>query len=468
MAAVKNLGAVVLAACALAAWATVAASAAAQQPGLHLVVLQGEDGENVIEQGAEVPTLVEVRDRNELPVAGASVVFLLGDGGTATLNAGLREVSLTTNALGQAAVMVNPVAVGLVELSVAATFMGETAEALIVQTNFATAADAEAGVVPVDDPEPAVAPPVVAGRPVEAAEGGGGLGTGAILGLAGAGGAVGVGLAVAGGGDSPPPVTPPVTPPEPPASVPSRPSTPSVSAGNGLLDVSWSAPASNGATINDYDVQYRRSGAAGWEDHPGQFLDRRATIGNLQNGTTYEVRVRAGNSVGKGDWSPSGTGTPVAPASVPSRPSAPSISAGDGPAGRQLERAGVERGDDRRLRRAVSPVGRDGVAGPPRAVPRPSGDDWESGERYDLRGPGPRGELGGQGGLVAERYGHAGGVGHGAVRAVGTVGLWRATVCWTSVGTRRRRTGRRSTTTTCSIGARARRRGGTIPGRSSA
>ena len=329
MAAVKNLGAVVLAACALAAWATVAASAAAQPPGLHLVVLQGEDGENVIEQGAQVPTLVEVRDLNELPVAGASVVFLLGDGGTATLNAGLREVSLTTNALGQAAVMVNPVAVGLVELSVAATFMGETAEALIVQTNFATAADAEAGVVPVDDPEPAVAPPVVAGRPVEAAEGGGGLGTGAILGLAGAGGAVGVGLAVAGGGDSAPPVRPP-DPPDPPASVPSRPSAPSVSAGDGLLDVSWNAPASNGATINDYDVQYRRSGAAGWADHPGQFLDRRATIGNLQNGTTYEVRVRAGNSVGKGDWSPSGTGTPVAPATVPSRPSAPSVSAGDG------------------------------------------------------------------------------------------------------------------------------------------
>ena len=329
MAAVKNLGAVVLAACALVAWVTVAA--AAQEPGLHLVVLQGEDGENVIEQGAQVPTLVEVRDLNELPVAGASVVFLLGDGGTATLNAGLREVSLTTNALGQAAVMVNPVAVGLVELSVAATFMGETAEALIVQTNFATAADAEAGVVPVDDPEPAVAPPVVAGRPAEAA-GGGGLGTGAILGLAGAGGAVGVGLAVAGGGDSPPPVRPPdpPDPPEPPASVPSRPSAPSISAGDGLLDVSWNAPASNGATINDYDVQYRRTGAAGWEDHPGQFLDRRATIGNLQNGTTYEVRVRAGNSVGKGDWSPSGTGTPVAPASVPSRPSAPSISAGDG------------------------------------------------------------------------------------------------------------------------------------------
>ncbi len=304
MAAVKSLGVVVLGACALVAWATMETSAAAQGPGLRLVVLQGQDGENVIGQGAQVPTVVEVRDRNELPVAGASVLFLLGEGGTATLNAGLREVSLTTNALGQAAVMVNPVAVGVVELSVAATFMGETVGVTIVQTNLATAADAEAGVVPVDDPEHAVGGPV-AGAGGVAAAAGGGLGTGAILGLAGAGGAVGVSLAVAGGGGDAPA-------PDPPARVPSRPSAPSVSAGDGLLDVTWSAPASNGAVIDDYDLRHRRSGGT-WEDHPGEFLDLRATIEGLENGTTYEVQVRAGNAVGKGDWSPSGTGAPIDP-----------------------------------------------------------------------------------------------------------------------------------------------------------
>ena len=57
-----------------------------------------------------MPTVVEVRDRNDLPVSGASVVFLLGEGGTATLNAGLSQVAVTTNALGQAAVTVNPIA----------------------------------------------------------------------------------------------------------------------------------------------------------------------------------------------------------------------------------------------------------------------------------------------------------------------------------------------------------------------
>ena len=77
---------------------------ASQEEGLRIVVIEGEDRVNIMGQGTAVPTVVEVRDRNDLPVSGASVVFLLGDGGTATLNAGLSQIALTTNALGQAAV----------------------------------------------------------------------------------------------------------------------------------------------------------------------------------------------------------------------------------------------------------------------------------------------------------------------------------------------------------------------------
>ena len=106
MAGIRNFSAVALIVCALLAGAA-AVSAAAQDAGLRIVVLEGEDSVNIIEQGTAVPTLVEVRDRNDLPVAGASVLFLLGEGGTATLNAGLQQVALTTNALGQAAVTVN-------------------------------------------------------------------------------------------------------------------------------------------------------------------------------------------------------------------------------------------------------------------------------------------------------------------------------------------------------------------------
>ena len=330
MARVKTVGAVVLAVCAGLAWRSpVEAAAAAQEPSLRIVVLEGQGRENVIEREAEVPTLVEVRDGNDLPVSGASVLFVLAEGGTATLNAGLRQVARPTNALGQAAVMVNPVAVGVVELAVTATFGGETATAAIVQTNFATDEDAAAGVLPTDVAETGAA----AGDPEGggAAESVGGLGTGAILGLAGAGAAVGVGVAVAGGGDSSPPPSPP-TRPEPSASVPSAPSPPTLRPGDGELAVSWGAPADNGAAIIDYDVRHRPVGGGGWTETLGRTATR-VTITDLSNGTTYEIQVRARNSVGRGPWSPSARGAPMSSASAPSRPAPPTLTAGDGELG---------------------------------------------------------------------------------------------------------------------------------------
>ena len=99
-------------------------TAGAQETGLRIVVLEGEDGVNIIAQGTAVPALVEVRDRNDLPVSGAAVLFLLGDGGTAALDVGVRQVAATTNALGQAAVTVNPLTPGTIELTVNASFQG--------------------------------------------------------------------------------------------------------------------------------------------------------------------------------------------------------------------------------------------------------------------------------------------------------------------------------------------------------
>ena len=67
---------------------------------------------------------------------------------------------------------------------------------------------------------------------------GGGLGTGAILGIVGAGAAAGVGVAVAGGGGDP--VGPAPTPdPRPAPSAPSAPSAPRLEAGDGELTVRW-------------------------------------------------------------------------------------------------------------------------------------------------------------------------------------------------------------------------------------
>ena len=329
MTGIRNVRAVALIVCALLA-AGPAASASAQDAGLRIVVLEGEDSVNIIEQGTAVPTLVEVRDRNDLPVAGASVLFLLGEGGTATLNAGLQQVALTTNALGQAAVTVNPLASGAVQLSVNATFQGQTAAAAIVQTNFATAAEAAAVGVGATGGAGGGAGAGAGGAAGGAA--GGGLGTGAVVGIAGAVAGAAVGVGVATGGDDPSPPPPP--PPPPAASAPSAPSPPALTAGDGQLGVSWTAPSDNGAAIDDYDARYR-TGGGNWTELPDtvQSTATSATITGLTNGTAYEVQVRAGNSVGDGAWSASATATPVASASAPSAPSAPTLMAGDGQLG---------------------------------------------------------------------------------------------------------------------------------------
>ena len=199
---------------AMVVWAgIVAASAAAllaaanQGEGLRIVVLEGEDSVNIIGQGTAVPTVVEVRDRKDLPVSGASVVFLLGEGGTATLNAGLSQVAVATNALGQAAVTVNPLASGAVQLQVSAAFQGQTATAAIVQTNVATAA--AAGGATGGAAGTAGAGGGTGGATGAAAGGGagGGLGTGGVVGVvAGSVGAAVAGVAVARDAAPAPPV----------------------------------------------------------------------------------------------------------------------------------------------------------------------------------------------------------------------------------------------------------------------
>ena len=208
---VRNVRAVALAVCALLAASPSVESAVVQEAALRIVVLEGDDRVNIIEGGTTVPTRVEVRDREDLPVSGASVQFQLEEDGPATLNGGLRQVTLTTDALGQAAVTVNLIASGAAQLSVTATFQGQTTTEVIVHTNFATVAEAEAAGVeaPADvgrETGGAVGGDIGVGGDTGGDAGGvvaadGGLGTGAMVGiLGGVGAAVGVGVAVAGGG----------------------------------------------------------------------------------------------------------------------------------------------------------------------------------------------------------------------------------------------------------------------------
>ncbi len=73
------------------------------QDGLTIKVLEGEDGVNIIQKNTAVKPVVEVRDRNNLPVAGATVVFILPDSGpSATFARGSRVLTVRTNSAGRA------------------------------------------------------------------------------------------------------------------------------------------------------------------------------------------------------------------------------------------------------------------------------------------------------------------------------------------------------------------------------
>ena len=129
---------------------------AAQTAALKIVVLEGEDAVNLIDKKTAVKPTVEVRDRNDLPIAGALVRFSIR-GRAAAFNNGVRELSLTTDSLGRAAVSeLSPLGRGAIEIQVNASYQGQTAVATIHQTNFATAAQAaQAGRMPPQGAQPA-------------------------------------------------------------------------------------------------------------------------------------------------------------------------------------------------------------------------------------------------------------------------------------------------------------------------
>ena len=91
------------------------------------------------------------------------------------------------------------------------------------------------------------------------------------------------------------------------AEAPDAPSAPTLTAGQTWLEASWTAPADNGSAITGYDVHYRETGG-NWTDanHTGTGTTKR--IEGLTADTAYQVRVRASNAEGTGDWSPAASG----------------------------------------------------------------------------------------------------------------------------------------------------------------
>jgi hypothetical protein len=170
-------------------------------PALRIVVLEGEDAVNVIQQKTAVAPVVEVRDRNNVPVAGASVTFTIG-GNAASFAGGVQTITVATNAAGQAAAAaINPLASGAVQIQVAAAFQGQTAAATIVQTNVLTAAQA-AGAAGASSGSAGGGTSTAAGG--GAAGGGGGI-SATTIGIAAAavgGGALAANQLIGGGGNT--------------------------------------------------------------------------------------------------------------------------------------------------------------------------------------------------------------------------------------------------------------------------
>jgi hypothetical protein len=168
------------------------------QSGLKIVVVEGEDAVNIIQQKTAVAPVVEVRDRNDQPVAGAVVNFAIR-GGRATFG-GARTLSVTTNIAGRAVASgLTPTASGALQISASAAFQGQTAVVAITQTNVMTAAQAAA----VSSAAGSSGGGTAAGTGAGAAGGGGGgmsVTTIGIIGGAAAGGAVVATKALSGPG----------------------------------------------------------------------------------------------------------------------------------------------------------------------------------------------------------------------------------------------------------------------------
>ncbi|MGA7409940.1 MAG: hypothetical protein WBW33_05605 [Bryobacteraceae bacterium] len=123
------------------------AVAQADHSDLKIIVIEGEDAVNIVKKKTAVQPVVEVRDKNDLPIAGIAVTFSTPSySPSATFINGGHSFTVVTNSAGRATVTgMKPVGTGSFKISVSAAGAGVAGAAVIAQTNTMTAAGVAAG-----------------------------------------------------------------------------------------------------------------------------------------------------------------------------------------------------------------------------------------------------------------------------------------------------------------------------------
>jgi hypothetical protein len=106
-----------------------------------------------------------------------------------------------------------------------------------------------------------------------------------------------------------------------------------VTAGNGQVSLSWTAPASNGgAAIIGYDVYLGTSshGESASPVNTSLITGTSVTVKNLANGTTYYFKVTAVNKAGQGSASVAASATPASAVTAPGAPTGLTAAPGNG------------------------------------------------------------------------------------------------------------------------------------------
>lgn len=122
--------------------------ASAQNPQVKILGIEGEGAINNIKLGRAKEPVIEVMDQTGAPIKGASVTFVLPDTGPSAMFWDEKRILTTvTDEKGRAAgrgLHPNSV-VGQYQIRISASYGGQTAHAVMVQTNAEPAAAARGG-----------------------------------------------------------------------------------------------------------------------------------------------------------------------------------------------------------------------------------------------------------------------------------------------------------------------------------